>query len=69
MPVMPEHRDELCAGCGLCWIACPGGGIVRTGDGISIIETGNCDFCGICEAVCPTGALQMQLFELEEVGA
>jgi len=68
MPVMPEHRDELCAGCGLCWIACPGGGIVRTGDGISIIETGNCDFCGICEAVCPNYAIRCEYTIVVEEG-
>jgi thioredoxin reductase/NAD-dependent dihydropyrimidine dehydrogenase PreA subunit len=34
-----------------------------------IMDEDYCIRCGICEAVCPTGALQMKLFELEEVSA
>jgi Pyruvate/2-oxoacid:ferredoxin oxidoreductase delta subunit len=69
MPVMPEHNDELCARCGLCMIACHGGGIVPSGDKYEIIETENCDYCGICEAVCPHFAIRCEYtIVIEEEG-
>ena len=58
MKIMPELNKDLCNRCGLCVIACHGGGIVAVVGGvIAIIPTENCDYCGVCEAVCPTGAL------------
>ena len=59
MRVMPELTSELCNRCGLCVIACHGGGIVALDDKTIVIRpTENCDYCGICEAVCTTGALR-----------
>ena len=58
MTVMPELDLELCNGCGLCVIACHGGGIVTEEDKVRIVETENCDFCGVCEAVCPRCAIK-----------
>ena len=58
MMVMPELDIELCDGCGLCIIACHGGGIVWKESKVSIIETGTCDYCGVCEMVCPRGAIK-----------
>ncbi|MBI4296317.1 MAG: 4Fe-4S binding protein [Chloroflexi bacterium] len=57
MTVMPELDLELCNGCGLCIIACHGGGVVRDGEKATIIETSACDYCGVCEAVCPVDAI------------
>ncbi|MBI2829640.1 MAG: 4Fe-4S binding protein [Chloroflexi bacterium] len=57
MKVMPDLDTELCNGCGLCLIACHGGGVVREGDKVKIIATSACDYCGVCEAVCPQGAI------------
>jgi MinD superfamily P-loop ATPase len=69
MPVMPRYVEELCVGCGLCLIACHGGGIVKDGDKIRIIETENCDYCGLCEAVCPNYAIRCEYtIVLEEEG-
>jgi MinD superfamily P-loop ATPase len=58
MAVMPELYIELCRGCGLCSVACHGGGIVSEHGKVRIVETENCDFCGVCEAVCPQGAIR-----------
>ena len=58
MKVMPELDPKLCDGCGLCLIACHGGGIILSGDKVKIVETENCDFCGVCEAVCPRYAIK-----------
>ncbi len=57
MVVAPELNIELCDGCGLCVVACHGGGIVAEEGKVAIIEIENCDFCGVCEAVCPRGAI------------
>jgi MinD superfamily P-loop ATPase len=59
--IMPEIIEELCQHCGLCLIACHGGGIVMVGDRIKIIPTDNCDYCGVCEAVCPAGAIRCDI--------
>ena len=53
-----ELVRELCNGCGLCIIACHGGGIIRREGRIELIETEACDFCSVCEAVCPYGAIK-----------
>ena len=58
MTVMPELDINLCDGCGLCVIACHGGGIVRAEGEVKIVETEKCDFCAVCEAVCPHQAIR-----------
>ena len=58
MKVMPELDHNLCDGCGLCVVACHGGGIVWEESKVKIVETENCDFCGVCEAVCPHYAIR-----------
>jgi MinD superfamily P-loop ATPase len=58
MTVMPELDINLCDGCGLCVIACHGGGIVQVEGKVKIVETEKCDFCGVCEAVCPHQAIR-----------
>ena len=58
MAKMPELEIALCNGCGLCIIACHGGGVVADNNKVKIVETEACDFCGVCEAVCPKGAIK-----------
>jgi len=58
MTVMPELDPNLCDSCGLCLIACHGGGIIREEGKVKIVKTENCDFCGVCEAVCPRYAIR-----------
>ena len=57
MKIMPELNIELCDGCGLCVVACHGGGIIKDKDKVIIVESENCDFCAVCEAVCPHSAI------------
>ena len=58
MKKMPELNSALCNRCGLCVIACHGGGVAALADKTIVIRTTeNCDFCGVCEAVCTTGAI------------
>jgi Pyruvate/2-oxoacid:ferredoxin oxidoreductase delta subunit len=58
MVVRPEIDEALCDGCGLCVVACHGGGIVLEEGKARIVETEICDFCGVCEAVCTEGAIK-----------
>lgn len=58
MVVMPEIDVELCDGCGLCVIACSGGGIVLEYGKARVVEFKACDFCCVCEAVCPQHAIR-----------
>ncbi len=57
---MPELNISLCDGCGLCVIACHGGGIINNGDKVVIAESEYCDFCAVCEAVCPRYAIKCE---------
>jgi Pyruvate/2-oxoacid:ferredoxin oxidoreductase delta subunit len=58
MTVMRELVPELCNGCGLCIVACHGGGIISREGKIELVESDYCDFCTVCEAVCPRGAIR-----------
>lgn len=60
MPVMPTIKEEFCKGCGLCMLACPGGGIVKADGKVKVMETENCDYCGVCEWVCPNLAMRCE---------
>jgi len=57
MPVMPEIDLDLCDGCGLCVVACHGGGIIQERGRVRIEVTESCDYCGVCEAVCSRQAI------------
>ena len=54
---VPEIDVELCDGCGLCVIACSGGGIILEKGKARVLEFKSCDFCCVCEAVCPRHAV------------
>ena len=56
--LMPDLDSELCNNCGLCIIACHGGGIICVEGKVMIIESEKCDFCGVCEAVCAQKAIR-----------
>ena len=58
MIIMRELDPDLCDGCGLCVIACHGGGVALGEGRVSLVETDVCDFCCVCEAVCPYNAIK-----------
>ena len=57
MTEMPVVDQKKCDGCGLCINVCTCGGLVLTGNVVTVIETVECDWCTQCEAVCPIGAI------------
>lgn len=48
-----------CIGCMMCWIFCPDGSIVRTGEKVDV-DYEHCKGCGICAAECPVNAISME---------
>jgi len=56
---IPVIDKEKCTKCGLCWIMCPEGCIVRRPDGYYEVEEDYCSGCGMCESVCAPKAIKM----------
>ena len=54
----PVKDSSKCNNCGLCWVFCPEGAIVRVGEGYEI-DYRYCKGCGICARECKRGAIQM----------
>jgi pyruvate ferredoxin oxidoreductase delta subunit len=52
-------NQTKCIGCMICWIFCPDGSIVRTGDKVDV-DYEHCKGCGICAVECPVDAISME---------
>ncbi|MFX1493519.1 MAG: 4Fe-4S binding protein [Promethearchaeota archaeon] len=50
---------EGCNKCGICWMYCPEGVIIRREDGSFKIDLKYCKGCGICAKECPTNNIEM----------
>jgi len=50
---------EGCNKCGICWMYCPEGVIIRKEDGSFEIDLKYCKGCGICAKECPTNNIEM----------
>lgn len=54
---VPDLNENECVHCGLCWIYCPEGAIIR-GDPFTI-QYEFCRGCGICAVECKRNAIRM----------
>jgi pyruvate ferredoxin oxidoreductase delta subunit len=56
---IPEFDRDRCIRCGLCYLYCPDGAILRTDDGFFDVYQEKCKGCGICHRECWFGAINM----------
>lgn len=55
-PILDKNK---CTKCGLCWIFCPEGAIIRNEDETYEINLSFCKGCGICQRSCNAKAITM----------
>ncbi len=60
--------QDRCAACLTCVRICPFS-VPRIEDGVAAIEPAACQGCGTCSAQCPAGAISLQYFTDEQIGA
>jgi len=56
----PVIDQEGCNKCGLCWMFCPEGTIIRDDNGNFNVNLLYCKGCGICAKECPTNNIKME---------
>jgi len=56
---LPVWDKERCIRCGICYIYCPNGAVIRVEDGFFEAEVDSCSACGICHRECLCGAVSM----------
>jgi len=67
-PSVAFVNSKLCAGCGQCVSACPYGSISMEND-VAQVNPYLCKGCGTCAATCPNKAMQLVLYEDEQLVA
>lgn len=55
----PVVDRETCTKCGICWMYCPEGTIIRNEEGEFEVDYVYCKGCGICAKECPTKSIEM----------
>lgn len=68
--IVATVNERLCAGCGLCVVACPyGARSIDTEAQVAKVNAALCQGCGACVVACPNGASQQNAFEMPQVFA
>jgi 2-oxoacid:acceptor oxidoreductase delta subunit (pyruvate/2-ketoisovalerate family) len=55
----PVIDREKCTKCGICWMYCPEGTIIKNEKGEFEVDYVYCKGCGICAKECPTKSIEM----------
>jgi len=55
----PQWDKDRCVRCGICYIYCPHGAVVRQDDGFFDANTDRCSGCGVCHRECWFGVIGM----------
>ena len=56
---VPEWEKDRCIRCGICYVYCPTGSVVRLEDGFFEADKKTCSSCGICHRECWLGVISM----------
>ena len=56
---VPKWDNSKCIKCGVCYLFCPEGCIVKTEEGFYEADLDYCKGCGICAHECWPGAIEM----------
>ena len=56
---LPSWDKERCIRCGICYVYCPTGAVVKVEDGFFDVDKGSCNGCGICHRECLCGVIGM----------
>lgn len=55
----PVWDKDRCIRCGICYLFCPHGAIVREADGFFGVDEKACSGCGVCHRECWFGVIGM----------
>ena len=56
---LPEWDKDRCIRCGICYLYCPHGAVVREDDGYFDVDKKLCSGCGVCHRECWFGVIGM----------
>ena len=56
---LPEWDKERCIRCGICYVYCPTGAVIKVDDGFFDVAADCCSGCSICHRECLCGVISM----------